>query len=309
MFGNWRIAWNQKKRNTLLLISAVVVILSGLLGLATGMFFYEQQQIYTSATTYWQPVDKYYQFLNEENLEEGLVTDFNQIDEESLAELEQLKNDYASLADSIANDLTQDEIPENEIVRSFYDSSRELLVREQIVTEESLRLINFKYCLQNVAAKQGELNAELEEVFKNLAKSKTTDETKKLLNKSVDITKQKTEFNQDSANCFSTFGETREASAQDHLKPLNDANSAYEKAVGKFLTGIDELAVKETEEALKAIKRSQVSPEDLEEFDTLVKTSLEDQYNLQLGERRLLENDYQLLRQSYLEIRLRTLFK
>ncbi len=305
----WRLVWTEQEKKVFWLVLLFVLVFSSILGFTAWNFFSRQQEVYASVSANWKQVERYYQFLQAYEPETELVLSFGQASEEELNELAKLKADYESLNNSLTNDLNYEQAPESPVAGEFYAASRDVLIRQQSLTQASLRLVSTNYCLQTNAEKQAEVNQSLATEFAKLEKAKDTAEVKKIFNKTSELTKGKSILTSESADCFLFLGEEKRAEAKALVEPIQEVYKKYQAAVKDFLTGIDKLDVKQTSQALESIKQNEASEEDLKKFDTFVKTSLEAQHSTQVAEQAELDNQYQALKQSFLEIRLRTIFK
>ncbi len=286
-----------------------MIIISAFLGVSTGVFFFQQQQIYTQVNQVWQPIQKYQEYLESVDLAELLSPDFGEKDGEKTVNLEKLTNNLNSLVESIANDLDQGWSLENPISLTFANQAREVLIKQQKVAEESYKISKLDLCLLQNVAKQRTTNDQLKSKFDDLNNADSTAAIKQILRQTKDFTQEKANLDNELSDCFQPLGDAEVAEVKTILEPLQEVNSTYQQAVDEFIEGIDKLDVPRTEKALKSIKLNQVKLADLEEFDTFVKNKLEGLYQTQQESFATLEYLYQDLQQQYLQIRLRTLIK
>lgn len=289
------------------MVGVLTLVLIELLAATTWLFFLKQQAVYFFASERWQVVERVYNFLQDYHLNQ-LTADSNWITATKLEILSDWRVGYQDASDLIHRTLENDSEPPNPIARNFYQQARSVLEQQRLVLQTGLTFINLQHCLLQHLMIQKQLIQEVSASLQWLESTADSPTIRATLLGTVNQIEQLSEIAQLLPGCFNLVTAELQVQAWQLGQPIVTAYDQYRTAIHLFVSGMDNLRVDEMAAALQMIRSRQIN-DSISQLDTFIKTNLEQLYKTHTGQKQELERHYQNLKQAYLEIRLRTLFR
>ncbi len=292
---------NDHQKKVLPVIFVATICLIALLGVSALKTFSYQQNIYQQILLKWRSVEIYQNFLNN-NDSFQIPLNLKHIEKKDLEDLTNIQNNYISLAGAIANDLSLNFDTQSQIVTKFLEKQTILLRSQKKLIDYRLEIINFKLCLsQNTL----DLITEQQNFVKDtqaLSNIEDTAQLKDLLKQTSNQADRIARVIQNFNACFTELAHKTEVKVI--LDEFTQLYQQYKQAIAIFISGIKELNIDKTKQALEIISQLNIDPQTTKKFDEFIKNTLHDMYTFQKSLEITTQQQFEDLKFEFRKIRL-----